>query len=378
MLNRPAAKSSILIVDDTPENIDVLKATLKNDYIVRPALNGEIALRIAASDAKPDLILLDVMMPGIDGYEVMRRLQADEATRGIPVIFITAISDMEGELKGLELGAVDYITKPINPPIVRARVQTHLALREARANLENHNLALLHERELVEDIITRMRTAKFFDDRHLRYLIAPVDRANGDILLSTYTPDGRQWVLVGDFTGHGLPAAVGSPLISYVFYSQAKMGGSIEATLEIINTVLCQQLPINIFMAACLLEVSADRKSIMIWNAGLPSCIFMRKDNASSRVDTSNLPLGISPQIDIQGGCVSLEAREGDRLYIFSDGVTEVVNQQGELFGIERIEELLPGFIAEEKEIGELLVCLEKYRGNTDFVDDITFLEIIL
>ena len=369
-------KPSILVVDDTSENIDVLKETLKNDYVVRPALNGALALKIAATDPKPDLILLDIMMPEMDGYEVMRRLQANETTHEIPVIFVTAISEMEGELKGLELGAVDYITKPINPPIVRARVRTHLALREAKVKVEQQNQVLLHERELVEDIITRMRATQSFDDRFLRYLVSPVDRSNGDVLFSVFTPDGQQRILVGDFTGHGLPAAVAAPLISHVFYSRAQEGKSIEATLEEINAVLHQQLPANIFMVGCLAEISANREKIKLWNAGMPQCILMHEGKVKKRIDSRSTPLGITAQIDVQNSHESFDVQEGGRLYIFSDGVSEVSNEKGELFGYARVEDFLTGMATGSRIPEELLMLLEEFHGSTNFTDDITLVEI--
>ncbi len=378
MLNQTNKKYSVMVVDDSPENIDVLKETLKNDYIVRPALNGALALKIAAAYPQPDLILLDVMMPEMGGYEVMRRLQADEATREIPVIFVTAISEMEGELAGLELGAVDYITKPVSPPIVRARVQTHLALREAKVKLEQQNLALLHEKMLVENILARMRSPLFFDDRNLRYLISPVDRSNGDILLSSFTPDGRQWVLVGDFTGHGLPAAVAAPLISHVFYTRAQEGKSIEAVLEEINDVLYRQLPTNVFMAGCLVEIAADRKVIKLWNAGMPPCVFMQDGKVQRRMGWRITPLGIAEQIDFQNSRESFDVQVGSRLYIFSDGITEVDNPEGELFGSARVEGFLAELAAGSRLPEELLMILEEYHGNANFSDDITLVEILV
>ncbi|GIU15787.1 two-component system response regulator [Shewanella sp. c952] len=120
-------QQTLLVVDDTPANIDVLAGMLKDDYQIKVAKNGEIALKIAKR-LPLDLILLDIMMPGIDGFEVCRRLKSDHTTRHIPIIFVTAKITAEDELKGLELGAVDYITKPFNPPIVQQRVKTQLAL----------------------------------------------------------------------------------------------------------------------------------------------------------------------------------------------------------------------------------------------------------
>lgn len=148
---------TILLVDDTPDNISLLNGLLRESYKTKIATNGEKALKIAFSDAPPDLILLDIMMPGMDGYEVCRRLKADEKTEDIPVIFLTAKVQMKDEKKGLELGAVDYITKPISPPILLARVRTHLRLKEAADVLKRQNQLLLENAQLREDVerITR-------------------------------------------------------------------------------------------------------------------------------------------------------------------------------------------------------------------------------
>ena len=139
----PSSNNSvILIVDDTPENVDVLAGVLREHYQIKVALNGPKALKIAQSDPAPALILLDVMMPEMDGYQVCLQLQANERTRRIPVIFVTAKSEVEDEAQGFGLGAVDYITKPVNPAIVLARVRTHLALRHSLRKLEDLSLKL--------------------------------------------------------------------------------------------------------------------------------------------------------------------------------------------------------------------------------------------
>jgi CheY-like chemotaxis protein/HPt (histidine-containing phosphotransfer) domain-containing protein len=142
----------ILIVDDTPANIQILVEVLKDEYTTIVATNGEKALRLAAKDPFPDMILLDIMMPGMDGYEVCTKLKADKKTLEIPVIFVTAKSETEDELKGFELGAVDYITKPVSPPRVKARVRNHLALKEAKERLSRQNEELLEAARLREDV----------------------------------------------------------------------------------------------------------------------------------------------------------------------------------------------------------------------------------
>ena len=136
------AKPAILVVDDTPDNLTLMSALLKDSYLVRVANNGEKALKYLQGEGKPDLILLDIMMPGLSGYEVIQQLKANPATRDIPVIFLTAMSEAQDEKKGLELGAADYITKPISPPVVLARVKTQLENKAAADFLRDQNAYL--------------------------------------------------------------------------------------------------------------------------------------------------------------------------------------------------------------------------------------------
>jgi len=164
-------KRSILVVDDTPENLQLMNGLLKDDYKVKVANGGERALKLAVQDPKPDLILLDIMMPEIDGYEVCRRLKADPETRDIPVIFLTAKTQVEDEQMGFDMGCVDYITKPVSPPILMARVQTHLTLKSAADFLKDKNNYLesevqrrTREVEVVQDV-TIMAMASLAETR---------------------------------------------------------------------------------------------------------------------------------------------------------------------------------------------------------------------
>ncbi|MEY5026802.1 MAG: hypothetical protein RLZZ244_2330 [Verrucomicrobiota bacterium] len=149
-----ANKKTVLIVDDAPENITVLKEVLAGLYRIRVATSGERALEICREESKPDLVLLDVMMPGLDGYAVCRSLKRDPSTSHVPVIFITALKELRDEERGLAVGAVDYITKPINAAIVRQRVRTHLELQSKRQALEDlsRKYALYLSPELAEEI----------------------------------------------------------------------------------------------------------------------------------------------------------------------------------------------------------------------------------
>ncbi len=158
-------EQTILVVDDTPANIDLLTDILKDDYRVKAAINGEKALKIVRGEQKPDMILLDIMMPGMDGYEVCRIIKSDPMTRGIPIIFITAMSEEADEEKGLELGAVDFITKPISPAITKARIRTHLALYDQNRELEKKVASRTEELKKTRlEIIQRLGRAAEFKD----------------------------------------------------------------------------------------------------------------------------------------------------------------------------------------------------------------------
>ncbi len=152
------SQPTVLIVDDERLNIDLIVGLLKEDYRTLVALSGEQALKRAAGTPKPDIVLLDVMMPGMDGHEVCRRLKSGQDTAGIPVIFVTAMSDVGNEMEGFELGAVDYITKPISPPILQARVRAHLENKLARDWIEDRN------RILEEMVVERTRELALTQD----------------------------------------------------------------------------------------------------------------------------------------------------------------------------------------------------------------------
>ncbi|QEP44308.1 response regulator [Ectothiorhodospiraceae bacterium BW-2] len=182
-------KPMILVVDDTPDNINLISGMLRRDYRVKAATCGERALAIAAASPMPDLILLDIMMPKMDGYEVCRRLKQNPLTSMIPVIFVTALNEANDERRGFELGAVDYITKPISAPVLEARVQNHLVLHNQQRELERQvqqRTRQLHQSRL--QIIRRLgRAAEFKDNEtgmhvirmsHYARLIAEASGAN--------------------------------------------------------------------------------------------------------------------------------------------------------------------------------------------------------
>jgi len=174
--------TTVLAVDDTPDNLAVLGALLQPHYHVRVATSGERALQLASALPRPDLILLDIMMPGMDGYEVLAHLRADPASRDIPVIFLTALSDAQNEERGLELGAADYIAKPIQPAVVLARVRTQLEAKRGRDWLRDQNAALEAEvaRRMAENDLIQVVSI-----RALAHLAEIRDPETGNHILRT-------------------------------------------------------------------------------------------------------------------------------------------------------------------------------------------------
>ena len=221
-------KPKILIVDDTPENIQVLMGTLKDQYAIVAAINGEKALKMAVAEPRPDLILLDIMMPGMDGYEVCRRLKADEQVRDIPVIFVTAKTEVEDETLGFELGAVDYITKPFSIPVVKARVKAHLDLKRLR-DLE------AIQRAKLEAVLGRLNSELAEAADYVKFLLpqpitegplkadwrfVPSTTLGGDALGYHWVDEDSFAIYLVDVCGHGVGAALHSVSVLNVLRSE--------------------------------------------------------------------------------------------------------------------------------------------------------------
>lgn len=369
-------RETVLVVDDTPDNIVLLTGILDPHYRIKVAINGRIALKIAATEATPDLILLDVMMPDMDGYEVCRRLKADPKTRDIPVIFVTAKTESEDEVHGLELGAVDFVSKPIRALAVLARVRTHLALKQARAELADLNVILQHEKDVVESIVARMHATDDFDKRNVRSHFTSVDRTAGDMIFSAYRPDGAQHVMLGDFSGHGLPAAVAGPLVSYIFYSLTGLGKPMEAILTELNRTLNRQLPSQIYMAASAIEITPDRQRANIWNHGLPRTLIIANGAVRERIESTDMPLGVIDPLDITPSAAAVAVTADDFFYIFSDGMNEIPSPSDEQFGIPRLEELLAAISLSGQALESIWATLTAHHGNANFPDDATLIEV--
>src|SRR5690349_12416135 len=279
----------ILVVDDTPLNISVITGALKDTYRTKVATSGAKALAIAVADEKPDLILLDVIMPEMDGYEVCRRLKADPATREIPVIFLTAQTEAEDETRGFQVGAVDYVHKPFSPAVVKARVHTHLVLRETRVKLAQQLLAIQKELEtarLIQHSILP-ETVPRIDGLDIADRYVPMTAVAGDFYDFIVVDDHRVGILVADVSGHGMPAALISSMLKIALAAQALHADNPAQVLQGLNQALCGKFQHH-YVTAAYLFVDMEKRTLTYAGAGHPPLLMWGAASTSVRDVTEN------------------------------------------------------------------------------------------
>ena len=374
-------QKSILIVDDTPINLGVISGALKDSYKTKVATNGEKALAIASGDDKPDLILLDVMMPVMDGYEVCRRLKANPDTRDIPVIFLTGQTGTEDETRGFEVGAVDYIHKPFSEAVVKARVRTHLMLREAHAQIARQLVAINMELEMARQIqlsILPRDTPKIQGlEIVARYL--PMTSVAGDFYDFIMVDEKHVGILVADVSGHGLPSALIASMLQVALTAQAGHASDPARVLSGLNQALCGKFEHN-FVTAVYVYVDMEKKLLTYAGAGHPPVLFWRKSAGNvSEVLENGLFLGMFPEATYAS--VQLPVGVGDRGVLYTDGIPETKNPSQEEFGTARFKRFMEsnqGLAVDQFADGlldELSRFSQQPRGEGQ-QDDITVLTI--
>lgn len=375
MVESVSSKPYVLAIDDELINRLVLEDLLEEYYELALLDNGESCFASIA-ERRPELILLDVNMPGLNGFDLCRQLKSNSSTANIPIIFLTAKIAMNDERLGLELGAVDYITKPFSESILLARMKTHLSLSQTQKLLEKSHAKLKRERDYIEYIILSMRDDCRYKADNLTTLVAPVEKSSGDLVLSTSTKNDHRHILLGDFTGHGLSAAVAGPLVSSLFYSRAEQGFPLGETAAMINHELSQKLPPEIFMAAILIDWNLESNELTVWNCGMPPLLHYRNGAYLQEFKSDGLALGIVDGFYDGGEPKVIEHCSGDLFFGYSDGVQDVVTQSNERFGDVRVRELLQTVVEKKLSLKQVLPPLECYAGTLDFADDVTLMQL--
>jgi len=337
----PSAQKTILIVDDTPINIGVISGALKDSFATKVATSGEKALAIASGKEKPDLILLDIMMPEMDGYEVCRRLKADPDTRDVPVIFLTSQTEVEDETKGFEVGAVDYIHKPFSAAVVKARVRTHLMLREAHAQIARQLVEINTELEMARQIqlsILPSSTPKLMGmDIVARYI--PMTSVAGDFYDFIVVDERHVGILMADVSGHGLPAALIASMLQVALTAQARHVSEPGEVLAGLNQALCGKFQHN-FVTAAYVYVDLEKNIMKYGGAGHPPLLLWRKSTGSaSQLLENGLVMGQFEEATYDSLQVPVEA--GDRFVLYTDGILETSNPAQEEFGIGRFMQFM-------------------------------------
>jgi sigma-B regulation protein RsbU (phosphoserine phosphatase) len=372
-------KKTILIVDDTPVNLGVISGALKDSFNTKVATNGEKALAIASGAEKPDLILLDVMMPEMDGYEVCRRLKASPETQNIPVIFLTGQTETEDETRGFEVGAVDYIHKPFSAAIVKVRVHLHLMLREAHEQIAQQLLAINTELEMARQIQLSIlpRDTPQVDGLDIVARYIPMTSVAGDFYDFIVVDEKHVGILIADVSGHGLPAALIASMLQVALTAQFAHASEPGKVLSGLNQALCGKFQQN-FVTAAYVFVDLERSTMAYAGAGHPPLLLWRKSSGSaSELLENGLVLGQFPEATYDVVQVALEPE--DRSVLYTDGILETKNPSDDEFGTDRFMRLMEASreLRADQFVDALLDALSRWSGNPrgeGQQDDITVL----
>src|SRR3984957_15138818 len=326
-------QKTVLVVDDAPANIQIVNSILKDIYKIRVATSGSKALELVKVAPLPDLVLLDVVMPEMDGYEVCKRLKMDPETRDIPVIFLTGQTEVEDETKGFDVGAVDYIHKPFSPAVVKARVRTHLVLRGIREQLAQQLLTIQKELETARQIQLSILPSVIPKieglDIAARYI--PMTSVAGDFYDFIIVDKKHIGILVADVSGHGMPAALIASMLKIALSSQVAHAADPAQVRAGLNQALCGKFQHH-YVTAAYLFVDMQKRTLTYAGAGHPPMLL--RDGSSKAVRNvveNGLFLGRFPSATYSS--LELPLNAGDRVLLYTDGIPETTNPAGVEFG---------------------------------------------
>ena len=336
--------------------------------------DGEQAWQVLQQKDPPQLLLLDWEMPRLSGTELCKRIR--QTYRGNPpyIILLTCRNHTSDVVEGLNLGANDYITKPVDNAELRARLQVGERVLALQKQLQQATDILSAEREVIENILIKMHSNKPFDANRLRQLQSPVEKISGDLLLSGRTDDDWQYLMLGDFTGHGLTAAIGGPLVADTFYSMTAKGLPLHNIATEINCRLNEKMPLGLFLAAAFIALDPSRQRLTVINLGMQDILLYRDNQLIKQFPSINLPLGIRAHAIEPPPPTEVEI--GDRIYAYSDGITETTNQLKEEFGEARLQRAISEMLQFGLELDDLNNLVKDFRGNLPQQDDITLVEL--
>ncbi|KAB0481380.1 Response regulator receiver domain-containing protein [Pseudomonas reinekei] len=375
---------TILIAEDSAADRLLLSSIVRRQgHEVLTAANGAEAVE-AFRQQRPQLVLMDAMMPVMDGFEAAQQIKALAGETLVPIIFLTSLSESEALARCLEAGGDDFLAKPYNQVILAAKIKAMDRLRRLQATvlqqrdqIARHHDYLLNEQRVAKAVFDKVAHSGCLNAANIRYLQSPYALFNGDLLLAAYTPAGDMHVLLGDFTGHGLPAAVGAMPLAEVFYGMTAKGYGLAETLREMNAKLKRILPVDMFCCATMLCLSFQRRSVEVWNGGMPDG-YLHSIASGERTPMAarHLPLGVLSAQTFDDSTQVFPMALGDRVFLLSDGVIDTCDASEQLFGVERLQRVFAANREPDALFEEIGQALRDFGGETR--DDVSMVEISL
>lgn len=376
------ATLQVLIAEDgAADRLLLAQIVCRQGHQVLTAENGAEAVALFRQH-RPQLVLLDALMPVMDGFEAARQIKALAGETLVPIIFLTSLSEEQALVRCLEAGGDDFIAKPYSAVILAAKIgamerlhRLQAKVLEQRDEIALHHQHLLNEQRVAKAVFDKVAHTGCLQAPNIRYLQSPFALFNGDLLLAAYTPSGDMHVLLGDFTGHGLPAAVGAMPLAEAFYGMTGKGYGLAQTLREMNAKLKRILPVDMFCCALLLNISYQRGTVEFWGGGMPDGYHLAASGELlATLPSTQLPLGVLAPERFDDRTQVMPLAPGERLLLLSDGVVETSNAGGQLFGIERMQQVIalnrtPALLFEE-----LLQALQAFGGRAR--DDVSLCDI--
>jgi phosphoserine phosphatase RsbU/P len=370
------SESRILIVDDTRANIDILVEALRNDYKLSVAVDGSAALRSVEKNP-PDLVLLDIMMPDVDGYEVCRQLRAREATRELPVMFLSALEDVKNKAQGFEVGGNDYLTKPFEVLEVKARVRSLL---KAKAYADAVREAMARDLRIAREIQMGILPADLASltkgtGLEVDAVIEPAREVGGDLYEVLRVSDRRVVVALGDVSGKGIPAALFMAVAMTVLRTLARQIAEPDEILRRLNDELVEENPRGMFVTLQCLVFDLEQNRVSCAGAGHHQLALLSPDQPPRLAfPSTGRPAGLMPFNPIERETLPLEP--GNTFVLFSDGVSEAMNTEEAFYGEDRLLAALATCAdAPPKDIvNRVLTEVRAFAAGAKQSDDITVL----
>jgi len=374
----------VLIAEDSALSRSVLCSILENyDYTVIESVDGRDSVE-KYIESKPDIILMDLMMPVMNGYEATRKIKEISGSEFVPIIVLTSMTETDALVKAIDYGADDYLNKPYNAEAIHSKIiallrikELHNTINDNKVRLEKLNHQAASELLVSEHIYDSVLEKGERNLPQVRQYMRPVTNFNGDILMTAYTPSGGFNVMLGDFTGHGLSAAIGAIPTAEIFYRMTSKGFSIGDIAVELNTKLGMLLPMNMFCAASLIEVDQERTTMSAWNGSNPDIVIT--DNSGDvihRIASSHIALGIvSPEkFDRKVEMFSLKGNE--RIYMCSDGILDARNKEKIKFGIKGYIDTFSSKHNNTVGLNNTIDKLFSFVGDGEISDDISLIEV--